>query len=253
VDVFPFELLNQEHSRIIAEATRRGVTLRLLGALAFELRCPQRAELRAALGRTLSDLDYMALTGQWDEVVKLLTGLDYSFDERRAMLHGHERIIFFHPEGVRVDVFFDKLDMCHEIDLRQRLAVHDQTLSLADLLLEKLQIVRITEKDIIDIIVLFLEHPLSEDESGINKRYIADRFSGDWGFYHTATINLHRLQGEFLTKYSVLNETDQQVVRERITGLLQAIEAAPKSTRWKVRARVGTSVRWYKDVGELVR
>jgi hypothetical protein len=253
VDVFPFELLNQEHNRIIAEATRRGITLRLLGALAFELRCPQNSALRRALGRTLSDLDYMANSGQWDEVVNLLTSLDYSFDERRAMLHGHERIIFFHPEGVRVDVFFDKLDMCHEIDLRQRLAIHDQTLSLADLLLEKLQIVRITEKDIIDLIVFFLEHPISEDESGIHKGYIADRFSGDWGFYYTATTNLRRLRDEFLSTYPILSEFEQHVIQERVAGLLQAIESAPKSTRWKVRARLGTSVRWYKDVGELVR
>jgi hypothetical protein len=253
VDVFPFELLNQEHERIHAEATRRGVILRLLGALAFELRCPQHTKLRSELGRELSDLDYMALSGQWEEVVSLLTGLNYSFDERRAMLHGHERIIFFHPEGVRVDVFFNKLDMCHEIDLRQRLTVHDHTLSLADLLLEKLQIVRITEKDIIDMIVLFLEHPLSEDESGIHKDYIADRLSGDWGFYHTATTNLRRLKDEFITTYPILSDTDQQVIRERVTGLLQAIEATPKSAMWKVRARVGTSVKWYKDVGELER
>jgi hypothetical protein len=253
LDIFPFELLNQEHNRIMAEANRCGVTMRLLGALAFELRCPQNSSLRAELGRTLSDLDYMALTRQWDDIVKLLTSLGYSFDERRAMLHGLERVIFLHPNNLRVDVFFDKLDMCHKIDLRERLSIHDQTISLADLLLEKLQIIQITEKDIIDIIALLLEHPVTEDETGINARYIAGRLSGDWGFYHTATSNLRRMQEEFLAHYSQLSEENQQTVRTRIDKLMTVIEKAPKTIQWKARARIGTSLKWYKDVGDLVR
>jgi hypothetical protein len=253
MDFFPFELLYQEHQRIIAGAAQSAVTLRLLGALAFELRCPHQTNLRKELGRQLSDLDYMSLTRQWDQVVSLITGLGYSFDERRAMLHGHDRLIFFHPEGLRVDVFFDKLDMCHSLDLRERLDVNDQTLSLADLLLEKLQIVRITEKDIIDMIALFLEYPLSMDEQGINASYISKRLAWDWGFYHTAKTNLLRLRDEFLHSNTQLNEADRGTVHERISALLERIEAAPKTTKWKVRQKIGTSVKWYKDVGDLVR
>jgi len=253
MDIFPYELLIQEHNRIIAEANRCGVTMRLLGALAFELRCSKSAALRVELGRTLSDLDYMALTKQWDDVVKLLTSLGYSFDERRAMLHGNERVIFFHPSELRVDVFFDQLDMCHRIDLRNRLSIHSQTISLADLLLEKLQIVQITEKDIIDIITLLMEHPVTEDESGINTLYITNRFAGDWGFYHTATTNLHRVYDEFIFHYSQLTEDNQRIVRTRIDQLTNSIEQTPKTLKWKARARIGTSLKWYREVGNLVR
>jgi hypothetical protein len=253
MEVFPFELLNQEHGRIMVEAGKCGVTLRLLGALAFELRCPQQVQLRHALGRQLSDLDYIGLSKQWDDVVKLLTGMGYSFDERRAMLHGHERLIFFHPSEMRVDIFFDRLDMCHTIDFRNRLAIHDETLSLADLLLEKLQIVKITEKDIIDMIVFFIEHPITEDESGINGRYICERFSWDWGFYKTATTNLQRVRDEFLPRYDLVGKKDSSMAKERIDRLLNSIEAFPKSVKWMLRSKVGTKVQWYKDVGELVR
>jgi len=253
MDFFPFELLHQEHQRIIAGAAQSAVTMRLLGALAFELRCPQQANLRKELGRQLSDLDYLGLTRQWDQVVSLITALGYSFDERRAMLHGHDRLIFFHPEGLRVDVFFDRLDMCHNLDLRERLDVHDQTISLADLLLEKLQIVRITEKDIIDMIALFLEYPLSMDEQGINASYISNRFAWDWGFYYTAKTNLLRLRDEFLPAITLHTGSDRRTVQDRISTLLERIEAAPKTARWKVRQKIGTSVKWYKDVGDLVR
>src|SRR4030065_426329 len=239
MDVFSFDLLYQEHQRILAQSNKEGVTLRLLGALAFELRCREYADLRVAMGRTLSDVDYLGLMKQWDEVVKLLTSLGYSFDERRAMLHGHERLIFFHPDGLRVDVFFDRLDMCHAIDLRQRLAGHDQTIPLADLLLEKLQIVQITEKDIIDIITLFLAHPVTQNENGINAEYIAGRMAWDWGFYNTSLTNLHLGRDQQLPRFDILSESTHTLVRSRIEEMLQAIERVPKTVTRKVGAQAG--------------
>ncbi len=253
MDVFPFELLYEEHQRIATEAEKRGVIIRLLGALAFSLRCPQYAQLRSDLGRELTDLDYVALSKQWDAIVELLTSLSYSFDERRAMLHGHDRVIFFHPNGLRVDIFFDRLDMCHVVDLRNRLTVDQETISLADMLLEKMQIVRITDKDIIDTIILFLEHPVTSTDEGINADHVARRLARDWGFYHTATTNLRRIRDEFVNRYDLLGDRDRQMVRDRIGQMLDRIEEEPKTLKWKTRARIGTSVKWYKDVGELVR
>lgn len=253
MDVFPLELLKQEHERILQEANRQNVTMRLLGALAFELRCPQHSSLRIALGRQLSDLDYMALSKQWEQVVKVLTQIGYEFDERRAMLHGMDRVIFFHPDGLRVDVFFDKLDMCHSIDFRDRLRLDPETITLGDLFLEKMQIVKITEKDIIDTIVLFIAHPVAETEAGINAAYIASRLSSDWGFYYTTTTNLKRIRDEFLDHYDLIPEKDRNLALGRMDQMLQRIESAPKTMQWKLRARLGTRSKWYKDVGELER
>src|SRR4030065_2577339 len=179
MDVFPFDLLYQEHQRILAQSKKEGVTLRLLGALAFELCCQEFADLR--------------------------------------------------------------------------LAMHDQTIPLADLLLEKLQIVQITEKDIIDIITLFLAHPVEQNESGINAEYIAGRMAWDWGFYHTSLINLHLVRDQQLPRFDLLSESQHTLVRARIEEMLQAIERVPKTVKWKLRAKVGTSVKWYKDGGDLVR
>ena len=253
IDEFPFELLNQEHRRILDAANQNQVTMRLLGALAFELRCPEQAGLRKALGRTLSDLDYTALSKQWEKVVNVLAGLGYEFDERRAMLHGLDRVIFLHPEGFRVDVFFDRLDMCHTIDFRERILLDPETITLADLFLEKMQIVRITQKDIIDTIVLFIAHPVTETEEGINAAYIAKRMSFDWGFYYTSTRNLKRVRDEFLDQFDLIPETDRRLARSRMDEMLDRIEAAQKTLQWKLRAQVGTRMKWYKDVGELER
>ena len=35
--------------------------------------------------------------------------------------------------------------------------------------------------------------------------------------------------------------------------MMMRIEAAPKTFQWKMRAQIGTRIKWYKDVGELER
>ena len=78
--------------------------------------------------------------------------------------------------------------MCHRLDLRDRLDLHPETLSLADLLLTKLQVVETTEKDLVDMATLLSDHALTEDERGINIEYIAGIASSDWGWWRTITM-----------------------------------------------------------------
>ncbi len=245
--------MDSEARRIAEQAQENGVTLRLIGALAFERQCPRYNYLREAMGRELSDLDFVAFSKQWDQIVQLLTHMGYSFDERRAMLHGADRIIFFHPEGFRVDIFFDRLDMCHVVDFRKRLHIDPVTISVTDLLLEKLQIVEITRKDIIDTLVLLREHRINQTEAGINADYVARRFGTDWGFYYTATENLKHMREKSLAEFDALTEKDRAVVGEQIEQLLDRIETEPKSLLWQARAAIGPRLRWYKPVGDLTR
>jgi hypothetical protein len=143
--------------------------------------------------------------------------------------------------------------MNHQIDFKGRLEVDFPTIPLAELLLEKVQIVHINEKDIKDAMVLFLEHDVGEgDKEIINLPRIAKIMSEDWGFYHTTTMNLNKIKS-FLPKYEVLTEEQRNIVTSRIDRLLQAIENSSKSFRWKMRARVGPSKKWYTEVEEVER
>ncbi len=245
--------MKAEAKHILAQAEQAGVTLRLIGALAYEYQCPKFNHLRQAMGRALSDLDFAALSSQWQNVVNFMEGLSYHFDDRRAMLHGNDRVIFFHPQGFRVDVFFDRLDMCHAVDFQRRLDLDPLTLSLADLLLEKLQIVELTQKDVIDTLILLREHESGEGDSAIDASYIAKRFSSDWGFYYTATENLMHIRDQALDQFEPLGAEDRAVVRQRIDRLLERIEVEPKSMKWRLRAAIGSRIIWYKHVGDLER
>jgi hypothetical protein len=197
------------------------------------------------MGRELSDLDFAALSEQWDQVVDMVTEMGYSFDERRAMLHGNDRVIFFHANGFRVDIFFDRLDMCHVVDFRERLNIDQETISVTDLFLER--------KDVIDTIVLLREHEVGSSETDLNIDYLASIFRDDWGFYFTATENLKYIRDEALQEFEVLEEEDRSSVGHRIDFIVESLEAEPKTPRWRIRAAIGPRIRWYKDVGELAR
>jgi hypothetical protein len=53
--------------------------------------------------------------------------------------------------------------MNHIIEFKDRLEKDYPTIPLEELMLEKLQIVKINEKDIKDLIVLILEHEIGEN------------------------------------------------------------------------------------------
>jgi hypothetical protein len=151
----------------------------------------------------------------------------------------------------KVDVFFDKLEMCHTIDLRNRLEVDYPTLSPSDILLEKMQIVKINEKDVKDALVLILEHDIGEeDRESLNSKYISQFLAKDWGAYYTVTKNLKKLEG-LLSQYNVFDNDSKVLISQKIEKLLKVIEEEPKSLKWKMRAKIGTSKKWYRDVDEI--
>lgn len=244
----------EEVTRIVEAAQERGFTLRAMGACAVKMHCPKFLHLHNSLGRELSDIDFMSYSKFRRETKTLLCELGYIPNERFIALHGKKRHIYYDESRQRkIDVFFDKLEMCHTIDFRGRLECDFPTIALADIVLQKMQIVKISEKDIKDTIVLLREHQVGETENEtINAKYIAKILANDWGFYHTATNNLNKVKS-FLEVYKTLTGKDRAQGTDQIDKLLQAIEEEPKPLRWRMRAKIGTKKKWYTDVHDIVR
>jgi hypothetical protein len=230
------------------------IIMRLVGALAFRTHCPQYGYIQDKLGRKFTDFDFASYPRFFKDIVRVLTELGYQEDKQVTQLFGDRRMIFHDPAfGRHIDVFYNALEFCHPISFVGRLEVEQYTLPLAELLLEKMQIVQINEKDLIDSTMLLREHPLGGiDQETINMTVITRTLSNDWGFWRTMTGNL-KLLDEKLAQYAGLTDQDRTVVHERISGLQKQIETAPKSLRWKARAKIGEKVKWYKDVEELSR
>ena len=146
-------------------------------------------------------------------------------------------------------MFLDTVEMCHKLQLADRLAVDSVTLSIADLLLMKLQIFETNAKDMLDITTLFVDQELTEDDTGINMPYIERLTRSDWGLWKTITMVAEKTDH---FSRSVQGLTLRSVVHSRISGFLERLQASEKSRRWKLRARIGEKVRWY-ELPEEVR
>ena len=222
----------------------KGIQLRIMGAVAFRLHCPKRRDMFEKLDRPLTDIDFM---GSGRDATRIM---GYFESMRYKLAYGlvGERKIFARPDGIKVDVFLDKLSMCHSIDFEKRLGVDYPTVPLAELTLEKVQIVKITEKDIKDVCVLFSEHEIgNSDDDTINGAYIARVLAKDWGFYYTTITNLSKIQ-ERSGQFEGITHSEAVSINAKIGKLREMIEKEPKSVGWKMRAVTGTKTKWYREV-----
>jgi len=152
--------------------------------------------------------------------------------------------------NMRIDVFLDIFRESHVIDLSDRLEKFSPTIPPSDLLMTKLQIWEINEKDIKDIIAMLYKFELGDKDTNdtIDLSRITQLTSNDWGLYKTTTINLERTTN-YLNTIELPNKAKERVLNN-INRLRQAIEQAPKTTKWKMRAMIGEKVKWYETPEE---
>jgi hypothetical protein len=229
----------EEGRRVVAAAARDNVPLRLLGGVAVRLRS---AGLPEALQREYKDLDFVTTRKASGEAQQLLRGLGYEPHTAFNTMNSKERLLFFDDaHGRQVDVFVGSFRMCHAIPFEGRLAAQEGTVPLAELVLTKLQIIELNEKDVRDAVALFVEHDVTNDDTGINGGRVAELCGDDWGLWRTITRNLESVRSH-LGSYDV----DRDLVATRLAGLQEQIENAPKSRGWKLRDKVGERKRWYE-------
>ena len=241
-----------EGDRLVRAAEADGVVLRLLGALAFAKRCPRHAYLQETLKRVYTDIDFAGYGKQIKAIRTLLIREGYVEDEMTYVESQGSRMVLLHPgTDLHLDVFLDKLEFCHTVSWNGRLESDPVTIPLAEMLMQKMQIVQINEKDIIDTIMLLLEHPLGDtDHDAVNVGLVARVCAKDWGWWRTLTMNLRKVE-QMAGSYTQLGDDEKKRVSEQVELALERIERESKSVGWKIRARVGDRKKWYRDVGEI--
>ncbi len=248
-----------EGRRLIDAARAKGLTLRLLGGLGVREHC-HTLELCA---RDYSDLDMVASAKQVRRLVALFKDFGYAENHEVSTATADGELQFVRPcrhsggpEGDRahgddhIDVFLGTFRMDHEISLEQRLEVEPYTLSLADLLLTKLQIFRLNEKDLRDIITILADTEVGEQGGPgmIDAGYIGRLCSDDWGLFYDVALNLQRVDGGAAS--FDLSEAQMTRTHRGVLHLIAAIDEAPKSLRFRMRARVGTRKRWHSELDD---
>jgi hypothetical protein len=240
--------ITEESRRIVREATDRGELLRLSGGVAFHLRTSGHVGIPRA---PLNDIDLVAPARTDRRLVTLLTELGYVGERQFNARHGDQRLIFQDPERDRkLEIFLGPLVMCHTLAVAERLEVEPETLPLAELMLTKLQIVELNEKDVADMHSLMITYEVGGgDLEQINATHISRLCSRDWGLHHTVSKTLDRLRDD--PPGYTLSAEQRRLVDQRIHKLQRALEQHPKSVAWRMRAKVGERVKWYEQPEEI--
>jgi hypothetical protein len=244
----PLDDIVAEARRILARASAGSVPLRLIGGVAIHL---HSSVPRQGLARRFKDIDLVTPRTRGRELTSFIASLGYAADDPFNAMNAGRRALYYDTRRERqLDVFVGSFEMCHVVPIADRFEIEPETLPLAELLLTKLQVVELNEKDMRDIMALLVEHELGDhDADTINAAFVAKLCAEDWGLWRTCTMNIERSRVG-LESFN-LSSDDRRVLADRLESLLSRIEAAPKSRRWKLRARIGDKVRWYEEPDEV--
>jgi hypothetical protein len=232
-----------EARRVAQVVGERGLALRFVGGLGIAMTCP--SALREPLAREYGDLDLAGRRKDHRLIVSVLQELGYVEDVEFNALNSDRRLLLRDPVSNRpVDVFLDEAELCHRIDLRDRVELPGAALSPADLLLMKLQVFETTRKDLTDILAILVDHPIASGAgAGVDVDYLARLTAKDWGLWRTTTM-VARRAAEFACELEGFEHAE--LIEDRVDQYLAALDAAPKSRAWRLRHRVGDKKRWYE-------
>jgi hypothetical protein len=240
----PLDDVIAEAERVIEAAHAANVAIRLTGGLAIRRRHPSAT--RAPLARSYADIDLAASSkGGHRAITNLMVGLGYVPDQMFNSLHGNERLYYETPNhDHHVDVFIDAVRMCHVINFKQRLGYLDDTLSVSDLLLTKLQIFELNRKDLLDILAVLHDQTLRPGAAdALDPTYLEEVWGNDWPIWRTSLRTLATVGAEAPI---ILDAEGSGRVMKNVDALQEILRSGRKTLRWKLRAQVGERVRWYE-------
>jgi hypothetical protein len=249
-----WEEIQREANDLVATAAGLGATVRVVGSTGIRMHCAEASEIMDQIERPAKDLDLLVRSSGRAKLRSLLEQRGYVIDRDLLVAMEGQRFAFSHPErGVDVDVFVEKLEFCHTIELTGRWQLHPTTIPVEELLLQKLQVHVFTQCDAIDAAVLLASHAVGAgaDPEEIDPRHVAFLLARDWGFHRDATANLMRVR-EASARDIPLPDDRVCRVNAAVDQLAEAIAREKKTMAWRMRARVGERVQWWEDVDERV-
>jgi predicted regulator of Ras-like GTPase activity (Roadblock/LC7/MglB family) len=226
---------------LVQAARDHKLALRVMGDTAVRLRCPTASSFPPTENDEI--LELVTRGRQSGEVERLMKERGCTPEARFNTLHGSERLRFVDTQAkLPIEVFLDAFEAFHRIELADRLQVDEVTLPLADLLLLELQVVDSTPQEQKRILSLLADHAVGGGPDSIDPARLAEVCGDDWGWWKTVTMNL---ENAIKAAPTLLKGDQPGTVEQRIRQLIKAIEEAPKSMGWQVRARLGDRRPWY--------
>lgn len=261
------ERLMAEAMDIIDAARERGVQLRLTGGLAIRRYCTDLEFLE----REYSDIDFIGLSAEKKEMHDVFAALGYAENRYVTQSTDASQLQYIKVEALpgaarggpgvgepqyepplvdHIDIFMDVMRMDHDLDVQGRLDIDDYAISPADAFIAKMQIGKINQKDVHDVIALLKDVPLrdADDDASLDVLHIADVCSRDWGLYQDVTTNID-VALSMVGDYGLTQGQSERVIA-RLTAIKESIDSATKTLGWRLRASVGQRVAWRREIEE---
>jgi hypothetical protein len=247
--------VRQEALDLVEAATARGLVLRLVGSVGIRLHHPAMERLMDVLRPVPKDLDFVCRKQDRTALKGMLEERGYDNDRNMMVAMEGLRYLFSHPEtGLKIDIFVDRLDFCHRVEFSDDLETHPVSIPMEQLLLHKLQIVDLTEGDLLDIGIMLATVP--SDEEGGDYTYSTGKLmrplAEDWGFWRTVVGNLERVRERAASGgYRMIgDEAAQARIADRASALMDAAHDVSKTLKWKMRSKVGERMQWWQEVDD---
>lgn len=240
-----FQEIADEAYGIMEEASSYGIGLKLLGGIA--IRTVTKSWIYPPFNRNVSDIDFAVTRKELPRLINLFERKGYIAREMFNKLNMGSRLIYYTDRGHRVDIFVEEFNMCHKIPLIKAFESGGLSIPPAELLLTKLQVVNIAEKDLLDICLMLNDLQITEDDTGINWQRIAYLCSKDWGLYTTVSENLQKVPSFSLS----LPRESREKINNSTDRLLSLISKREKTIVWKIRSLLGKRLRWYQIPEEV--
>ena len=227
---------------LVAAADDAGVNARLLGGVAVALHCPSAA--LPPFARAYEDIDLMVDKKGRKKIDEVAEACGFTPDQEFNNIHGLERRAYYSDEAGKLDVFVGEFSMCHCLSFDGRLEIDAPTIALSDLVLTKAQIYELNRKDAYDLLAVLADHTVGEEEQQmISAGRIREVCGNDWGIWRTVSRTLETIE-ELANTDDALRDSRPAIV-SAIGDIRHAMTAAPKSAKWKMRAKVGERKVWY--------
>jgi len=235
---------------VLGHPLARELRIKALGGIGCWLHVRDHGPDAAPFRRDYGDVDLVVPKAGGKRVAEVMRAAELTPVESFNANSGANRRMFVSADSsVQVDVFIGAFVMCHEVPLAATaFAPEDHpALGVTELLLTKLQVVQLSDKDANDASSLLAFHEVGAGAEQIDGERIADLLAADWGLWRTVTANLHTL-ADRARQHAAAARGD--VVVARVGQLRCEIDQAKKSLKWRTRAKVGDRVQWYAEPEE---
>lgn len=233
---------------VINTLAARRIVARLFGGLSIEVIAPWKDIF--GIDRPVKDIDIIVPRSSMITAMDVLSIDGWKMNGRNQRINSGILVCAIdNTSGTRLDMYADPVILNQTLYFGQRLRILEKTLTPVDLLISKLQIVNITDRDLDDICALAggCQVAAVDSPSTLNAERLKIICSNSWALQYTSIGNLDAAERRAGTHRDIQEERLARIL-QNVSLLRNICTDCPKSWTWRLRAKIGPLLPWYEQI-----